>query len=79
MRRRSRFARRRDGQRRSFRIYHGPFHDSWRWECSMCDPPAYGQRCGPDAWLKIVTISMPHHFRVRDGHHRWIDGKGRRL
>ena len=75
MRRRARLAHRRDGQARKFRIYPAPFRGAWRWECTLCDPPAWGQRNGPEAWVKIVTVSMPHHFRVRDGHHRWVGGK----
>ena len=58
--------------RQSFRIYRHPQTQSWRWECSLCWPPARGARFGPDAWLKILRISLPHHMRVRDCHHQHV-------
>jgi hypothetical protein len=44
----------------------------WRWLCTMCDPPACGFRVKKGAWEKIMTVSMPHHFRVRGQHHKHV-------
>jgi hypothetical protein len=63
-----------------FRIWHDRDLDLWRWECTYCWPPAHGHRGGPGAWRRIVTESIPRHFRVRGGHHRWVArNAGRRV
>jgi hypothetical protein len=44
----------------------------WRWECTLCRPVSRGGRFGPQAWEKIMSVSMPHHFRLRHQHHAWV-------
>jgi hypothetical protein len=62
--------------RHAFRVYSSPCACrrcpgiSWRWECTLCQPAARGRRHGPDAWNRILAISLPRHFRVRYCHHR---------
>jgi hypothetical protein len=61
--------------RRAFRVYRCPCNCDcgfWRWECTLCRPPARGRRQGPGAWDAICRISLPHHFRVRRYHHAWV-------
>lgn len=62
------------GTRRKFRIWQEE-PGFWRWECMMCSPPARGGRHGPEAFRKILTISMPGHMRRLYYHHRWMSGK----
>jgi hypothetical protein len=57
--------------RRTFRIWRS-VSGYWRWECSHCQPAAFGARSGPQAWLHIVTRSMPRHFEHRRAHHRYV-------
>lgn len=57
---------------RRFRIYRCPCTGAWRWVCTLCDPPAEGARFSPDAWDRIVAVSMPRHFRVRSSHHEFV-------
>jgi hypothetical protein len=69
-----------DRTRRRFRVWRDPFVSHiWRWECALCEPPVYGYRTTRDAWEKIITVSMPHHFRVRHGHHDWVRRAEREL
>jgi hypothetical protein len=58
--------------RRKARVWRDPEAGCWRWECTLCHPPAYGCRTTDDAWYRIITTSLPHHFRVRVYHHRWV-------
>lgn len=61
--------------KRAFRVWRAKPYDGlefWRWECSLCRPPVYGGRYGPDAWRKIIEVSLPHHMRRRACHHRWV-------
>lgn len=59
---------------RKFFIWRHPFlsTEPWLWMCTLCDPPSRGWRSQPDAFRKIIEISMPHHFRVRHQHHKWV-------
>jgi hypothetical protein len=57
---------------RKFRVWRDPEAGCWRWECTMCHPPSYGCRTTDDAWSRIVTTSLRHHFRVRCCHHKWV-------
>lgn len=61
--------------RRAFRIRRVPPYAGlpfWRWECTLCHPPTRGARYGADALDRIVRISMPRHFRVREYHHKYV-------
>jgi hypothetical protein len=49
---------------------HGWERRPWRWCCTLCDPPACGFQVKKGAWNRIMTSTMPRHFRVRQGHHR---------
>ena len=44
----------------------------WVWECCLCQPPAHGQRTGPDAWHNLITRSLPRHMEHRAGHHAYV-------
>lgn len=44
----------------------------WRWECTLCVPPSRGARNGDGAWGKIISVSLPHHMRVRYSHHQLV-------
>ncbi len=46
----------------------------WRWLCTMCEPPAQGFRVQKGAWQRIITVSLPHHFRTCGQHHDWVAG-----
>lgn len=64
------------GIKRRFRIWQCPKNPwCWQWECTLCDPPAHGGRHGPDAWAKILTVSLPGHMRRRYYHHRHVAGR----
>ena len=58
--------------KRRFRIYAGRFPGEWRWECSLCQPVAVGGRSGPDAWAKVIAVSLPGHMMRRSCHHAWV-------
>lgn len=58
--------------RRAFRIWRCPQCPAWLWECTLCDPPAFGCRTTPDAWERIITISMRYHLRRRRDHHDYV-------
>lgn len=45
---------------------------AWRWCCTLCEPPTYGFRTRPDAWFRIMTISMPNHMRRLRQHHQFV-------
>jgi hypothetical protein len=47
----------------------------WRWLCTLCDPPTGGMRVQKGAWERIMTVSMPCHFRVRRYHHAHVAGR----
>lgn len=49
--------------------------ECWRWECSLCWPPARGARYGPDAYRRVLHTSMPSHFDHRRSHHDWVRGQ----
>lgn len=58
--------------RQAFRVRWAPHLRAWTWECTLCWPPARGARFGPDAWNKIIGVSLPHHMRCRGQHHEWV-------
>jgi hypothetical protein len=41
----------------------------WRWCCTLCDPPCYGNRA---QWRKIADVSLPNHFWRRKYHHDYV-------
>jgi hypothetical protein len=57
----------------SYAVRHGWERSPWRWCCTFCNPPTYGFRSKQGAWHAIMTISMPRHFAVRQGHHHWAE------
>jgi len=64
-----------EGSPRAFRIRRLPPYIGrpvYVWECTLCHPPATGQRCGDDGWLRIIMTSGPRHFRVRMYHHAYV-------
>lgn len=61
------------GTERRFRVWRDPVVTSiWRWECTLCQPPACGYRATCDAWYRIMTISLPRHMSVKRCHHAWV-------
>jgi hypothetical protein len=62
--------------KRRFRIYYDAPTCSWRWECTMCWPPARGARFGKDAWEKIIRLSLKHHMDARWNHHKHVASRG---
>lgn len=61
---------------RAFRIVKDPWDGCWRWECSLCQPPAHGARHGDDAYERIVQISLPRHMERRRCHHAYVARRG---
>lgn len=61
----------------SFAERHGWEKHPWRWLCTLCDPPTEGYRVKKGAWEKIMTVSMPRHFKVRDSHHKVMASRAR--
>jgi hypothetical protein len=63
------------GSPRAFRVRRIPPYIGrpfWKWECTLCHPPATGGRYGWDAQARIIAVSMKHHFRVREYHHKYV-------
>lgn len=64
------------GRERKFRIWR-EHPGRWVWECTLCDPPAHGERLGGiDGWRKVVEISLPGHMKHRRFHHRHVARHG---
>lgn len=56
---------------------HGWELHPWRWMCTLCEPPTRGFRSKKGAWEKIMTVSMPQHFRARKYHHAHVANRAR--
>ncbi len=63
--------------RRCVRIWKSRHFRMWLWECSFCEPPTRGYRTQRGALEKIITISLPHHFRRLDQHHKHVGMRSR--